>query len=326
MVAPKISILIICYNQAKLISRAIDSLLCQKDYIYEICVSDDCSKDGTWDVLIDYQRQYPDIFKLHRQPVNKGIFENIEQVWRMPTGNMMYLLAGDDECGDGWFESVTRLVEQEKVNCERDAFCVYGDYMAVYPSGDTLTLSNRRILSSNDAVGLALRHVINSRSVCYSKGVWEKLIPVSQGRSYAAETAQDFQLQVWSKTNFYIPQVGNIYYTGVGVSVNANRKETPKIISTPMELVIKVLDKASHRLSKSDWRLVEYFNLRAHRRYRNQIEREISSIESIFEFVRLKLLYVGSIQLRHLPFHTKRIAFAVLRRLPHIKPLKWRIN
>ncbi|MBQ0090650.1 MAG: glycosyltransferase, partial [Prevotellaceae bacterium] len=59
---PRLSVLIITYKQEELIKRAIYSLLAKKDYIYEICVSDDCSPDGTWEVLQEYDRLYPGLF------------------------------------------------------------------------------------------------------------------------------------------------------------------------------------------------------------------------------------------------------------------------
>ena len=49
----KINVLIITYNQEDLIKRAIDSILCQKEYgLNKIVVSDDCSSDNTWNVLM----------------------------------------------------------------------------------------------------------------------------------------------------------------------------------------------------------------------------------------------------------------------------------
>ena len=99
---PKISVLVITYNQEDVIRRAIDSLLVQKDYIYEICVSDDCSKDRTWNILKEYSEKYPGLFVLNRNNPNIGIFENIEKTWTMPTGEIIYQLSGDDACGEGW--------------------------------------------------------------------------------------------------------------------------------------------------------------------------------------------------------------------------------
>ena len=48
---PKISVLMITYNQEKIVRRALDSLIAQKDYLYEICINDDCSTDNTFQVI-----------------------------------------------------------------------------------------------------------------------------------------------------------------------------------------------------------------------------------------------------------------------------------
>lgn len=58
---PLVSVLIMTYNQEKLIQQAIDSALAQKtDFEYEILVGDDCSTDRTGEICAEYQRRYPD--------------------------------------------------------------------------------------------------------------------------------------------------------------------------------------------------------------------------------------------------------------------------
>ncbi|WP_116126756.1 glycosyltransferase family 2 protein [Lewinella sp. IMCC34183] len=61
---PAVSISIITYNQRDLVGRAIDSALMQRtDFPFEIVIGDDCSSDGTQEVLREYARRYPD--KIH---------------------------------------------------------------------------------------------------------------------------------------------------------------------------------------------------------------------------------------------------------------------
>ena len=134
---PKISVIVITYKQEELIKRAINSLLSQKDYIYEICVSDDCSPDHTWDVLQEYDKQYPGLFVLNRNEPNVGIFENIERTWSMPTGDIIYRLAGDDECGEDWFKTVVDFIQENRIDYKSELFCIYGNYKNVYPNGDS---------------------------------------------------------------------------------------------------------------------------------------------------------------------------------------------
>ncbi len=52
---PKVSVIVLTYNQEKLIGRTLDSILAQKcDFPFEIIVGEDCSTDGTLAVCRDY--------------------------------------------------------------------------------------------------------------------------------------------------------------------------------------------------------------------------------------------------------------------------------
>lgn len=55
-----VSVYIVAYNHEKYIGRAIDSVMMQKtEYTYEVLIGDDCSPDGTRDVLREYEKKYP---------------------------------------------------------------------------------------------------------------------------------------------------------------------------------------------------------------------------------------------------------------------------
>ena len=133
---PRISVLIITYKQEKIIRRTLDSLISQRDYLYEICVSDDCSPDATWDILQDYSNKYPGLFKLNRNKENLMIFENIEKTWEMPTGDIIYQLAGDDTCGENYFQEIINFIYNNNIDYRNELFCIYGDYKCLYPNGD----------------------------------------------------------------------------------------------------------------------------------------------------------------------------------------------
>lgn len=67
---PVVSVMCITFNQAGYIGRAIDSFLAQDLNVpYEIVVNDDCSTDGTTQILLDYQEKYPEVMRviLHEQ-------------------------------------------------------------------------------------------------------------------------------------------------------------------------------------------------------------------------------------------------------------------
>ncbi len=58
---PKISIIMTSYNTESLISAAIDSILSQTYGSIELIIVDDCSSDGSRDIILDYANKYDNI-------------------------------------------------------------------------------------------------------------------------------------------------------------------------------------------------------------------------------------------------------------------------
>lgn len=66
---PKVSVIVLTYNQEKLIGRTLDSIIAQEcDFPFEIIVGEDCSTDGTLTVCREYEARYPGIIRLCQQP------------------------------------------------------------------------------------------------------------------------------------------------------------------------------------------------------------------------------------------------------------------
>lgn len=57
----KVSVWLSTYNQEPYVAQALDSILMQKtDFPFEIIAADDCSADRTQEIILDYQKRYPD--------------------------------------------------------------------------------------------------------------------------------------------------------------------------------------------------------------------------------------------------------------------------
>jgi glycosyltransferase involved in cell wall biosynthesis len=93
---PRVSLLIISYNQQDYIGEAISSAVAQDYDNLEIIVSDDGSTDDTPSIITEWARRYPSkIIPLLNQQ-NCGITKNCNRALEESTGEYISLLGGDD--------------------------------------------------------------------------------------------------------------------------------------------------------------------------------------------------------------------------------------
>lgn len=215
---PKISIIVITYNQENLIGRALESILIQKEWVYEIIIGDDCSTDNNWDVIIQYTQKYPDLIKPYRNSTNLGIFENMESLYSKPTGDMVFWIAGDDTFCDGLFAKAIEIIFQKDIDYKNELFCIYFDHKRNYSDGSSYIYSNKMILKNYSPISLSIRRLINNNSIGFSVNIQKKMFPVRKDIGIYADGLIDIQIQMFSTHNYYAPFVGKIYYQGIGVS------------------------------------------------------------------------------------------------------------
>ena len=100
--SPKVSVLIITYNQKAFVAQAIDSALMQKiNFDYEIVIGEDFSTDGTQDIVKKYASKYPDRIRPLLHNHNLGPPEihgknNFVITFKACKGEYIALLDGDD--------------------------------------------------------------------------------------------------------------------------------------------------------------------------------------------------------------------------------------
>lgn len=94
---PTVTVLVMTYDHARFIARALDGALMQKtDFDYEILVSEDCSTDGTREIVLDYQRLHPERIRPLLSERNLHSNEVVVRGWRAARGRYIALLDGDD--------------------------------------------------------------------------------------------------------------------------------------------------------------------------------------------------------------------------------------
>jgi glycosyltransferase involved in cell wall biosynthesis len=106
--APKVSVFVLTYNHVDWIGRALDSALSQETpFPYEILVADDCSSDGTREVVREYERRHPERIKTFLPEVNLGVAGIWLTAARRCRGEYVAILEGDD-----YWTSPSKLAKQ----------------------------------------------------------------------------------------------------------------------------------------------------------------------------------------------------------------------
>lgn len=106
---PLVSVCVMTYNHVGFIGRCLDSILEQKtDFVFEICLGEDESSDGTRELCEEYAAAHPDCIRLllhsredvvfvNGNPTAQGNFSN---TMKQARGEYMILCDGDDYWSD----------------------------------------------------------------------------------------------------------------------------------------------------------------------------------------------------------------------------------
>lgn len=93
----KVSVALITYNHAPYIRQALDSVLMQKtDFPFEIVIGEDCSMDGTREIINKYRNKYPELIRIVTAENNVGATKNVIRTLESCQEKYIALLEGDD--------------------------------------------------------------------------------------------------------------------------------------------------------------------------------------------------------------------------------------
>lgn len=100
----KISVIMSVYNCEKTLEQAIDSILVQTYTDWELIICNDCSTDGTQQILNRYKEQYPNRFILLSNDRNMRLAYSLNHCLKYATGYYIARMDGDDYCASDRFE------------------------------------------------------------------------------------------------------------------------------------------------------------------------------------------------------------------------------
>jgi glycosyltransferase involved in cell wall biosynthesis len=114
---PKVTVCVITYNQQPYIRQCLDSLVSQTvNFDFEIVVGDDCSTDGTREIVNEFIARYPNLVRTNFQPSNTGGSRNNLEVHAAALGEYVAHMDGDDYALPGKLQAQADALD-------RDAAC-----------------------------------------------------------------------------------------------------------------------------------------------------------------------------------------------------------
>lgn len=124
---PKVSVIIPNYNHAPFLGQRIDSVLNQTFHDFELILLDDCSKDDSRNILLQYST-HPKVSHCVLNEENSGSpFKQWKKGIDLAKGDWIWVAESDDHCEPFFLQRVFAFIEQSKL----DVGLVYAQSMDV---------------------------------------------------------------------------------------------------------------------------------------------------------------------------------------------------
>ena len=215
---PICTILLISYNHVLFIKKAIDSILEQNtNYKFVIKIFDDCSTDGTSDIVREYAQKYPDLIEANISDKNLGAQANILRAYKSVDTKYLAIL----ECDDYWCNKnklqlqISALEEHPECSfCSHNTILVNINDKYRKKENKNLLVSNKKmknlsIISLNDVRELKYNYLthISSRIIRTNAIDWNK---VNNLEDFLYDNCQFYYLLLKGNM-YYIDKVMSVY-------------------------------------------------------------------------------------------------------------------
>ena len=169
-----ISFILPIRNEVQSIEKTIQSIISQTiDEDFEIIVADGMSTDGTREIIIEYQKKYPDFIKLLFQNDNVGPMKNFIDLISTPQSKYIAYLEGDD-----YWTDQTKLSFQYNFLENNPEYVLLGGYSNKIKDIEDYKIIHNHSLSSKsnynfdfDTRYLITKNPLSSSTIFFRNGV-----------------------------------------------------------------------------------------------------------------------------------------------------------
>ncbi len=125
MSSPMVSVKMITYNHRPYIEQAIEGVVKQEtNFPIELVIGEDCSTDGTREIVFEYEKRYPDIIRVVTSDKNIGAKMNSNRTNALCRGKYIAYCEGDDY----WHRTDKLQIQVDYMESHPDCGLVASDY------------------------------------------------------------------------------------------------------------------------------------------------------------------------------------------------------
>lgn len=184
-----LTVVVMTYNHRDYISKALDSILSQKVNIdFNILVHDDCSDDGTYEILLHYKHEYPNKFNIVRQKSRKFHIDGFNMMiykYVVPLIKSKYVAYCDGD--DYWCDDLKLQKQLDFMEHHHDySLCFHnayqlkrnGDMSSLWFIGDEADLNMSDFVNDKPGIRVATSSIFVKSESFKSFSNWRKSYPV----------------------------------------------------------------------------------------------------------------------------------------------------
>lgn len=200
---PLVSVICLCFNHARFVAEALDSVIKQTYQPIELIVVDDASKDHSVSVICDWLKSHPDV-RFIQMPSNLGNCKAFNAGLKLASGKYVIDLSGDDRLMPMRVQRGVDLMEERA-----DVGVQFSDAELIDESGKHLGYHADRFPHDTIPQGKIFRDVlsryfINSPTMMMRKSLLDELGGYDESLAYEDF---DFWIRSSSRSEYaYIPE------------------------------------------------------------------------------------------------------------------------
>lgn len=214
-----ISIIIPNYNNKKYLTDCLDSVLRQSFKNFEIIVTDDCSTDGSGELIGHYVGRYPEIIRALFHEKNLGISRNRHRGIVASHGKYITTLDSDDMYDDiQKLEREYGLIKKYEANKGQDVIAFSNVRMLFNDGSDQIVGHAENIREGNIFHSILMRSCFIPRDFLFKKEMYFKIGGYNPG--YKIYEDWNLKLRLARYYSFFYTGVNGIIYRrhGQGLS------------------------------------------------------------------------------------------------------------